>query len=155
MDCLERVFTRTGPNGAEYKVYEALCCDAPCTGGGWDMADQDVGWGCLVRDVDWAGAEGTYCDSSERDLGCPDDTEPLPPVRPKPVYADPGSDPDDGRESPILFDLASHGYSLTSPSGGVRFDIRGDGNAVQMGLDASRVGECVPCARSQRERPHR
>ena len=131
MDCVERQSTRTRPDGTTYTFYEALCCDAPCAGGNWEMTDEDVGWGCLVGTVDWADSEGTYCASSERDLGCPDDTEPLPTVRPKPIYDDPGRNPDTSPESPIIFDTASHGYSLTSAAGGVRFEIRGDGHPLQ------------------------
>ncbi len=43
-----------------------------------------------------------------------------------------GSTSDDGRESPIIFDLTGHGYRLTSHKGGVQFDIRNDGKPIQI-----------------------
>lgn len=49
-----------------------------------------------------------------------------------PLIGDPGSDPDDGRESPIVIDVDGGGYRFTSTADGVLFDIRNDGSPVQM-----------------------
>jgi hypothetical protein len=49
-----------------------------------------------------------------------------------PYDSDPGSDPDDGKESPIIIDVDGGGYRFTSIADGVLFDIRNDGNPPQI-----------------------
>jgi hypothetical protein len=130
MDCLERQSTRKRTDGSTYTFYEALCCDAPCVGG-WEVVETDVGWGCLTKAVDWPDAAGTTCISSDRDDGCPTDDE--GPGDLDPALDDPGSDPDDGRGSPIVLPLGDDIYRLTSISNGVQFDLRDDGHRIRMG----------------------
>jgi hypothetical protein len=49
-----------------------------------------------------------------------------------PYYGDSGSDPDDGKESPIVIDVDGGGYRFTSKADGVLFDIRNDGTPARM-----------------------
>jgi hypothetical protein len=127
MDCAQKETVYERPGADDYTYYEAVCCDAPCVGG-YTVVEEDRGWGCLTQEVWWENAGGTTCHSSERDLGCPDPGGPR-----DPNYDDPGSDPDDGPGSPIILPLGDDTYRLTSISSGVQFDIRADGNRVQMG----------------------
>jgi hypothetical protein len=47
-----------------------------------------------------------------------------------------GSDPSCCGPSPIIIDTSGSGFDLTSAAGGVKFDIRGNGQLVQMGWTA-------------------
>jgi hypothetical protein len=55
-------------------------------------------------------------------------------------YYDDSSDPDDGKESPIIVDVTGHGYQLTAARDGVRFDIRNDGKPIQIAWTAASSG---------------
>jgi hypothetical protein len=130
MDCLQKSWAVY--QGTEKIVYwEALCCDAPCTGGFY-MTNPDVGAGCLIADLGQSGnPRGTQCNSSDYDQGCPEPEYALPVVTPK--RQEQPRNPDEGPESPIVVDLGRDGYHFTSVTSGVRFDIRNDGTPVQMG----------------------
>ncbi|HYO78096.1 MAG TPA: hypothetical protein VE010_16675 [Thermoanaerobaculia bacterium] len=134
MDCLQSQVQRTRPDGSIYYQSNGDCCTAPCAGyAGYAVKDADVGAGCSTALGDGEFIVGDFCNSATWDQGCPEPEEPLPPVQPKqPAYNDPGRDPDDGRDSPIIIDIGGNGYSLTSVTAGVRFDIRNDGAPVQV-----------------------
>lgn len=55
-------------------------------------------------------------------------------------YDSAGSTSDDGKESPLIFDMTGHGYRLTSARDGVRFDIRNEGTAIQIAWTAADSG---------------
>jgi hypothetical protein len=48
----------------------ALCCDFPCVGG-YEMRDENVGWGCRTCSVNNSTVTGSICCSSTDDLNCP------------------------------------------------------------------------------------
>ena len=58
---------------------------------------------------------------------------PLPEEPPPPEDRDPSGDPCDLCSSPILIDIDSDGYALTSATQGVLFDIDGDGTLDRIG----------------------
>jgi hypothetical protein len=128
MDCVQKSVQKYRPNGDLYYEMDGMCCMAPCYGG-YEMHDENVGYGCSTTVVSNDVAEGDICSSSEVDLGCPN----RPGGPGDPYYDDPGPDPDDGKESPIVLDLGGDGYRFTSATSGVRFDIRADGHPVQIG----------------------
>jgi hypothetical protein len=128
MDCVQRSVERQRLNGDIYYEMDGMCCMAPCYGAGYTMHDENVGFGCSTMVVSNEVAEGDICDSSDADLGCPERPGPG-----DPNYNDPGRDPDDGKESPIVLPLGDDTYRLTSVSGGVKFDIRAEGSDVQIG----------------------
>ncbi|HEY0157422.1 MAG TPA: hypothetical protein VGF28_09075 [Thermoanaerobaculia bacterium] len=128
MDCAERTVQKYRANGDIYFEKDAMCCMAPCYGG-YTVREWDKGYGCSTMVVSNELVEGDICNSSDVDSGCPNRTG----GSRDPNYDDPGSDPDDGPGSPIILPLGDDTYRLTSISSGVQFDIRADGNRVQMG----------------------
>ncbi len=83
MDCYEKE-TRTPLGNGRFRTdFEAACCDASCFYDGFTVKNEDVGFGCLTavltpeynEALDWY---GTKCNSSEADLGCPDEPPPPP-----------------------------------------------------------------------------
>jgi hypothetical protein len=125
MDCYEKVTKTPLPGGEERQDFEAECCDASCFyPNGFVVEDADVGWGCRTAQLPPSWGElhnwyGTVCNSSDDDLGCPE--EPPPP-------------PDEIQHngSPIIIDLGEHSYRLTSIPGGVHFDLRNEGRRPQL-----------------------
>ncbi len=123
MDCYQKK-TITPIGDDERTDFEAECADVSPSQGGFTLEDEDVGWGCRTAQLPPSYGTmfqfyGTICNSSEADLGCPE--EPPPP-------------PDEIQHngSPILLDLGVHSYHLTSIPGGVQFDLRNDGRRRQM-----------------------
>jgi hypothetical protein len=128
MDCAEKTIQRFRSNGDIYYEKDALCCMAPCYGG-YEVQEWDKGYGCATMVVSNAVVEGDICNSSNADQGCRNG----PGGSGGPDYDDPGSDPDDGRGSPIVLPLGDDTYRLTSISSGVQFDLRADGQRIQLG----------------------
>lgn len=123
MDCYEKK-TVTPIGDDERTDYEAECADVAPSQGGFTLEDEDVGWGCRTAQLPPSYGTmflfyGTVCNSSEDDLGCPE--EPPPP-------------PDEIQHngSPIILDLGEQSYRLTSIPGGVQFDLRNEGRRPQM-----------------------
>jgi len=125
MDCVQRKTEHYTPHF--WVAYEALCCDVPCVGEGYEMKDENVGWGCRTLQVNNELAQGTMCNSSDDDKNCPE-----PPPPPDPPVDNGGGWSDGGGGSPIILDLGDDTYRLTSVSDGVRFDLRSEGQMSQM-----------------------
>jgi hypothetical protein len=123
MDCyLKKTVTPIGDD--ERTDYEAECADVSPSQGGFTLEDEDVGWGCRTAELPPSYGTmfhfyGRVCNSSEDDLGCPE--EPPPP-------------PDEIQHngSPIILDLGEHSYRMTSIPGGVYFDLRNEGHRSQL-----------------------
>jgi hypothetical protein len=134
MDCIQRQIKRTWPNKMIYYQSDGVCCMTGCFGyAGYEMKEADRGYGCRTSEGDGVFVVGDYCNSGLEDLGCPNDTDPLPVFTPlKPKVQQPPSNPDENPESPIVVDIAGDGYRFTSATAGVRFDIRNSGVPVQI-----------------------
>ncbi|HWW60908.1 MAG TPA: hypothetical protein VN181_06015, partial [Thermoanaerobaculia bacterium] len=50
MDCVQRQVEHDDP-GHIWFSSDALCCDAPCVGEGYEIKDENVGWGCRIMAV--------------------------------------------------------------------------------------------------------
>ena len=126
MDCYQKVTKTPLPGGEERQDFEAACCDAACFyPSGFVVEDEDVGWGCRTAVLpSHYGTQfkmyGTICNSSEDDLGCPEEEPPPPP------------DEIQHNGSPIILDLGEHNYRLTSIAEGVQFDLRNEGRRTPM-----------------------
>lgn len=110
MDCLQKQTQMTRADGSIWFTSDAVCCMTPCWGfPGYELMNEDVGYGCLTKEVNNELVVGDICASNDHDKGCP------------------GSQPQTYVGTPIIIDTGSNGYRLTSAAEGVRFDLRNDG----------------------------
>ena len=72
MDCGEKRTQRHTASGNPIwpQQSDALCCDFPCYSG-YEVRDENVGWGCLTCSVNNEIVVGTICCSSNDDQDCP------------------------------------------------------------------------------------
>lgn len=125
MDCIQRQIRHDDPDRVWFES-DGVCCMLPCYGyAGYETVDENAGHGCSTMLVNNALVVGDICNSSDVDEGCPEtNTQPVT-TR---LYQD--CSPFCG--SPIVLDLGSEAYRLTSVSNGVTFDLRNDGRPTQM-----------------------
>src|SRR5687768_7892592 len=72
MDCGEKRTQRHTASGNPIwpQQSDALCCDFPCYSG-YEIRDENVGWGCLTCSVNNEIVVGTICCSTNDDQECP------------------------------------------------------------------------------------
>ena len=138
MDCYEKETQTPQGDGTYRSDYEAACCDAPCIyPNGFAVKEADVGFGCMTAELtpeinEATNRYGRVCNSSDADLGCPEDDPP-------PEDTPGGGNLNPGGAEPILLDLGEHNYRLTSLPDGVQFDLRNEGVRRQIAWTRAHV----------------
>ncbi len=136
MDCYEKDTKTPLPDNKIRHDFQASCADTFPSEGGYELKNEDVGFGCSTAEVPpgWGEALNEYgrvCNSSDADLGCPEGPPPQPPS--PEIPEDPPTCPNPPcNSSPIILDLGDESYRLTSLAGGVQFDLRNEGRRRQI-----------------------
>jgi hypothetical protein len=120
MDCIQRQVKHDEDPEHIWFESDGMCCMLPCAGyGGYEVRDEDIGCGCFTTIVNNALVQGDICNpSTTEDQGCPQPPPPQEEIQ--------------HNGSPILLDLGTQGYRLTSVQDGVQFDLRNERRRPRM-----------------------
>jgi len=123
MDCTQRQIRHDDPN--IWYESEAMCCMYPCYPTEFVLKQADVGSGCQIAEANNDLVQGTICNSTSDDQGCPQQS---PPPQQTAASCDGGT----CYGSPIIIDIGDRAYQLTSAADGVLFDLQTEGTRRQM-----------------------